>query len=77
MNALYREIADALRPVIREELRAELERQKEPPSPYMSVAEAAKVFGVTSRTIRRWVADGSIESTRRGGKLLIPREAGR
>lgn len=77
MSALYREIADALRPVIREELLAALDAQKAPPSPYMTTAEVAARDKVTEDTVRRWVREGRIECIRRNGKILIPRETGR
>jgi excisionase family DNA binding protein len=77
ISALQAEIAEAVRLVVREELRAALEAQKAPPSPYMDVAEAAQAFNVTERTVRRWIAEGKVESRRVGGKLLIPRETGR
>lgn len=76
LSALQRELAEAVRAVIREELRA-LRDEGPPPSPFMTVAEAAEVYRCTERTIRRKAAEGKIESVRRGGRLLIPREPGR
>ena len=75
MNALQQEIAAAVRAVIREELRAALAEEREPPPPYLTVGEAAKAMKVHPRTVRRWVDEGSIESRRIGSKLMIPREA--
>lgn len=75
MTALQREIAEAVRVVIREEVRAALEAHREPPAPYLTVAEAAQELRVQPRTIRRRIADGSLASVRRAGKLYIPREA--
>jgi excisionase family DNA binding protein len=77
MNALQHELAEAVRRVLREELPAILAAQKDPPSPLMDVAEAAKAFDVTERTVRRWIAEGKVDSRRIGGKLFIPRETGR
>ena len=75
MNALQAEIAEAVRLVVREEIARALAAQKEPPSPYLTVNEAAKAMKVTPRTVRRWIDDGSIASERRGSRILIPREA--
>ncbi len=44
---------------------------------YLSVSEAAERRAVTTRTIRRWCADGWIDGARRVGSRawLIPRDA--
>lgn len=75
MNALQAEIAEAVRLVIREEIERALAAQREPEPPFLTVNEAAKAFRVTPRTVRKWIEDGSIASERRGGRVLIPREA--
>ena len=75
MSALQREIAEAVRAVIREELPAILAEHKDQRPEYLTTNEAAEMLRVTPRTVRRWVEEGSIASVRRAGKLYIPREA--
>lgn len=36
----------------------------------ISLAEAATYYGVSTKTIRRWIADGRIEGYRVGPRLL-------
>jgi excisionase family DNA binding protein len=47
------------------------------PSSPMTVSAAARAIGVTTRTIRRWIADQKLPAARAGehGRLRIPREA--
>ena len=75
MSALHKEIAEAVRAVIREEVRAALAEHKDPQPELLTTVEAARELRVTPRTVRRWVEEGSIASVRRAGKLYIPREA--
>lgn len=37
---------------------------------WINQREAAEYFGVTDRTIRRWIADGTLPAQRVGKKLL-------
>ena len=41
---------------------------------FYSVKEAANLMSVSESTIRRWIAEGLIEHTKIGGKILIPAE---
>ena len=36
----------------------------------ISLAEAATYYGVSTKTVRRWIADGRIEGYRVGPRLL-------
>lgn len=36
----------------------------------LSVTEAARIAGVGPRTIRRWIADGSLPASRLGPRLI-------
>jgi len=40
---------------------------------YYRVREIADLFGVTIRTVRRWIADGTLPSIRIGGARLVAR----
>ena len=42
------------------------------PRKFYSVDETAKMMGCTEVTIRRWIAQGHIESVKIGGRRLIP-----
>ena len=48
---------------------------RRPPRPWCSVAEAARLLGVSDRTVRRAVARGDLPHRRVGRRLLIEREA--
>ena len=37
---------------------------------YLSVAEAAEELGVSSKSIRRWIADGRLTARRAGPRLI-------
>ena len=53
-----------------------LERRLENRSPFVDVAEAAMLLGVTKDTIRARVRNDHLPSKRNGGKkILIPRDA--
>jgi len=36
----------------------------------ITITEAARRFGVSSRTVRRWVADGTLPAIRGGGRTV-------
>lgn len=43
---------------------------------YLSIAEAADALGVTPRTVRRYIAAGTLEARRIGGSTIrIPEHA--
>lgn len=42
------------------------------PRKFYSVDETAKMMGCTEVTIRRWIAQGHLESVKIGGRRLIP-----
>ena len=38
---------------------------------YLSIAEVAEIYGISSKTVRRWIARGEINAGRTpGGRLL-------
>lgn len=39
-------------------------------SEYLSINEAAELLGVTDRSIRNWIADGTIPAYRVGSKIV-------
>ncbi len=41
----------------------------------MTVAEVARVCGVTERTVRRWLREGRLPALRVGGRVRIPEHA--
>ncbi|MBN9611004.1 MAG: hypothetical protein BGO26_16700 [Actinobacteria bacterium 69-20] len=41
---------------------------------YVSIEIAAEMLGVTVRSIRRWIADGTIPASRIGSKVVRIRE---
>ena len=40
---------------------------------YLRPRHIAELLGVTERTVRRWIADGTLPSTRLGGARLVAR----
>ena len=40
---------------------------------YLRAGDIARLTGVTIRTVRRWIADAIIPSTRLGGARLVPK----
>lgn len=42
---------------------------------YLRARDIAEATGVSMRTIRRWIADGILPSTRVGGARLVPKTA--
>lgn len=70
---IEQQIAEALRPVIREEVRAiaaEL-RAALPPAPLVTVAEAARLVGVSVPTMRRRIKAGEVPVRRTGRTVRI------
>lgn len=46
------------------------------PVRYVSIPEAAEVLGVTDRTVRRYISDGTLEARRIGSRTIrIPEAA--
>lgn len=43
------------------------------PPHYLRAGEIATMLGTTERTIRRWIADGTLPSVKIGGARLVPR----
>lgn len=41
----------------------------------MLVAEVAAELRVTERTVRRWIADGTLAASKKGGRVLVARAA--
>ena len=41
--------------------------------PYLRAREIAELLGVTERTVRRWIADSILPSTKIGGSRLVAR----
>lgn len=39
-------------------------------SEYLSINEAAELLGVTTKSIRRWIADGTLPAYRVGSKMV-------
>lgn len=37
---------------------------------YYSIADAAEILGVTTKSVRRWIADGTIPASRLGSKVV-------
>jgi excisionase family DNA binding protein len=37
---------------------------------YGSIEQAAEIYGVDKRTVRRWIADGSVTGYRMGPRLI-------
>lgn len=50
---------------------------RQPPSErqFYTTAEAGRIIGVTSQTIKNWVARGLLVGYRLGGRVVIPRAA--
>jgi excisionase family DNA binding protein len=48
----------------------------DPPPDYLTTAEAAALYRVNERTIRRWIAAGELEALRIGGTVRIPANSG-
>jgi excisionase family DNA binding protein len=48
------------------------------PKPYLSARDYAEIFGCSERTVRRWIADGRLQSIRMGGlrRILNPLRRG-
>ena len=42
---------------------------------YLRAAELADVLNLSERTIRRWIADGTLPSAKIGGARLVPVDA--
>ena len=47
---------------------------KEPITPLLSVSDVAKLFGVGTHTIRRWMADGKLPGYKLCGSVRIRSE---
>lgn len=72
--SLDRAIAEALRPVIREELEAlrrELAQLRPEHGQVVSVAEAARRLSVSPRTVQRMLARGELASVKLGGARRV------
>lgn len=65
-------IAEAVRLVVREELRAAMKeaRPSDPAAP-VSLSDAAKHLGVSTRTVRRMIQDGEVGALRVRRRLLV------
>jgi len=42
---------------------------------YLRARQIAEITGLTLRTIRRWIADGTLPSQKVGGARLVPKTA--
>jgi excisionase family DNA binding protein len=42
---------------------------------YLRARDIAEITGVRVRTVRRWIADGILPSTKVGGTRLVPKTA--
>ena len=42
---------------------------------YLRARDITELTGVSIRTVRRWIADGTLPSTRLGGARLVPKTA--
>ncbi len=47
--------------------------QPTPPGAYLSAKEVATLLGVSLRTVRRWIAEGTLPAARLGGVVRIRR----
>lgn len=70
---LEAQIAEAVRLVVREELRAALAEARGPE--VISTEEAAELAHVTPKTVREWIRTGALAATRRGRKHAVRRDA--
>lgn len=61
--AIMRELAD-----IKQQLRMV---QMQPRPEWVTVAEYAKMVGVTPRTVRNWIASGQLETYQHGSKTMV------
>ena len=43
--------------------------------PYLRAGEVAELLGVHVRTVRRWIADGSLPSIKVGGTRVVDKSA--
>ena len=69
------QIAEAVRAVVREEVRAALaEHRAGPAGEWLSTDEAAEIAGVQPKTVRAWVSSG-LPASKRGRRLVIARSA--
>jgi len=41
--------------------------------PYYTVAEAARLIGVSGQTVKNWISRGLVKGYRLGGRIVIPR----
>jgi excisionase family DNA binding protein len=41
---------------------------------YLRAGEIARLFGVSLRTVRRWIAEEALPSVKLGGVRLVPRK---
>ena len=41
----------------------------------MTIADTARVLGVSERTVRRWIANGRLDVYRIGGRIRVPERA--
>lgn len=46
-----------------------------PPRAYLRAGDIAQLCGVSLRTVRRWIASGTLPSRKVGGVRLVAREA--
>ena len=42
-------------------------------APFLRPRQIAEMLGVTERTVRRWIADGTLPSVKLGGARLVAR----
>jgi len=45
------------------------------PAQYLRAGEIARLVGVSERTVRRWIAEGTLASAKIGGTRLVARAA--
>jgi excisionase family DNA binding protein len=67
MNALIKEILDAIRATIREELRFAGDE-------YLTIGEASKLSSLSVATLRLYVRLGKIKARRAGRRVIISRK---
>lgn len=73
MTALAESLRDLVRDVVREELTRAL-AERDAPSEFLTVAQAASVARVACGTIRRWVREGRIADHRAGRVVRVRRD---
>lgn len=67
------DLEDAIRRIVREELRSVPAAANAPALDVLSTEQAADLAGVTAKTVRAWIASGDLPAGRRGRRRTVLR----